>query len=39
MSMLQKKTKCDHKRLISNENRVLDKIYHIQTINGAIVPL
>jgi hypothetical protein len=31
-----KKTNCDHKRLISSENRVLDKIYHIQTVNGAI---
>ena len=30
------KMKCDHKRLISSENRVIDKIYHIQTVNGAI---
>ena len=27
---------CDHKRLISNKIRVIDKIYHIQTVNGAI---
>jgi transposase-like protein len=31
-----KHTKCDHKRLISSVTRVLDNIYHIQTVNGAI---
>jgi transposase-like protein len=29
-------TNCDHKRLISSKKRVIDKIYHIQTVNGAI---
>ena len=29
-------TKCEHKRLISTKNRVIDKVYHIQTVNGAI---
>jgi transposase-like protein len=33
---IAKKTNCDHKRLISSKNRVQDKIYHIQTVNGAI---
>ncbi|CAG20339.1 hypothetical transposase [Photobacterium profundum SS9] len=33
---IAEETNCDHKRLISNENRVQDKIYHIQTVNGAI---
>ena len=27
---------CDHKRLINNKVRVIDKVYHIQTVNGAI---
>jgi hypothetical protein len=29
-------TKCEHKRLISTKNRVIDKVYHIQTVNGTI---
>lgn len=33
---IAKSTNCDHKRLISSESRVIDKIYHIQTVNGAI---
>ena len=33
---IAKLTNCDHKRLISGRNRVIDKIYHIQTVNGAI---
>ena len=33
---IARKTNCDHKRLISSKNRVIDKIYHIQTVNGAI---
>ena len=33
---IAKDANCDHKRLISSENRVQDKIYHIQTVNGAI---
>ena len=33
---IAKNTNCDHKRLISGKNRVIDKIYHIQTVNGAI---
>ncbi|EDQ01662.1 hypothetical transposase [Shewanella benthica KT99] len=31
-----KQKNCDHKRLINNKVRVIDKIYHIQTVNGAI---
>ena len=31
-----RETNCDHKRLISSKNRVNDKIYHIQTVDGAI---
>jgi transposase-like protein len=31
-----KEQKCDHKRLINNKNRVIEKIYHIQTVNGVI---
>ena len=27
---------CDHKRLINGKHRVIDNIYHIQTVNGAI---
>ena len=27
---------CDHKRLVNDKDRVLDKVYHIQTVNGAI---
>jgi transposase-like protein len=33
---IAKVTKCEHKRLISTKNRVIDKVYHIQTVNGAI---
>jgi len=33
---IAKSTDCDHKRLINSKNRVIDKIYHIQTVNGAI---
>lgn len=33
---IAKKQQCDHKRLINNKKRVIDKIYHIQTVNGAI---
>jgi transposase-like protein len=33
---IAKATKCDHKRLIASKKRVLDGIYHIQTVNGAI---
>ncbi len=33
---IAKMTHCDHKRLISGKNRVIDSIYHIQTVNGAI---
>lgn len=33
---IAKDAHCDHKRLISNKNRVKDKIYHIKTVNGAI---
>ena len=33
---IAKTTNCDHKRLVSGRNRVIDKIYHIQTVNGAI---
>lgn len=31
-----KQKSCDHKRLINNKVRVLDSVYHIQTVNGAI---
>jgi len=34
---IAKDANCDHKCLISSENRVQDKIYHIQTVNGVIV--
>ena len=27
---------CDHKRLINAKNRVIENIYHIQTVNGSI---
>jgi len=27
---------CDHKRLINGKNRVIENIYHIQTVNGYI---
>lgn len=30
------KKECDHKQLNSNKNRVLEKVYHIQNVNGAI---
>lgn len=33
---IAKKANCDHKRLINGKKRVLDKVYHIQTVNGAI---
>jgi hypothetical protein len=33
---IAKVTQCEHKRLISTKNRVIDKVYHIQTVNGAI---
>lgn len=33
---IAKTTNCDHKRLVSGKNRVIGKIYHIQTVNGAI---
>lgn len=28
--------KCDHKRLINNKIRVIDKVYHIQAVSGPI---
>jgi len=33
---IAKEKSCDHKRLINNKVRVIDKVYHIQTVNGAI---
>lgn len=33
---IAKQQNCDHKRLINNKVRVIDKIYHIQTVNGSI---
>ena len=33
---IAKEKNCDHKRLINNKIRVIDKVYHIQTVNGAI---
>ena len=33
---IAKQKNCDHKRLINNKVRVMDSIYHIQTVNGAI---
>jgi len=33
---IAKQKNCDHKRLINNKIRVIDKVYHIQTVNGAI---
>jgi hypothetical protein len=33
---IAKVTQCAHKRLISTQNRVIDKVYHIQTVNDAI---
>jgi len=33
---IAKQKNCDHKRLINNKVRVIDKVYHIQTVNGAI---
>ena len=27
---------CNHKRLINGKNRVIENIYYIQTVNGAI---
>ena len=33
---IAKEKKCDHKRLINGKVRVIDKVYHIQTVNGAI---
>ena len=29
----------DHKRLVNGKNRVLDDIFHIQTVNGSITHL
>ena len=33
---IAKEKNCDHKRLINDKIRVIDKVYHIQTVNGAI---
>jgi transposase-like protein len=33
---IAKQKNCDHKRLINNKLRVIDTVYHIQTVNGAI---
>jgi transposase-like protein len=33
---IAKVTQCAHKRLISTQQRVIDKVYYIQTVNGAI---
>lgn len=33
---IAKHTQCDHKRLITGKKRVIDGIYHIQNVNGAI---
>jgi hypothetical protein len=33
---IAKEKKCDHKRLVNGKIRVIDKVYHIQTVNGAI---
>ena len=33
---IAKEKNCDHKRLINGKLRVIDKVYHIQTVNGAI---
>ncbi len=33
---ISKQRNCDHKRLINGKMRVIDKVYHIQTVNGAI---
>ncbi|EDQ00568.1 Hypothetical transposase [Shewanella benthica KT99] len=33
---IAKQKNCDHKRLINNKIIVIDKIYHIQTVNGVI---
>ena len=33
---IAKQKNCDHKRLINSKVRVIDKVYHIQTVNGAI---
>jgi hypothetical protein len=33
---IAKVTQCGHKRLISTQKRVIEKVYHIQTVNGAI---
>ncbi|NQY89948.1 MAG: IS1595 family transposase [Colwellia sp.] len=33
---IAKQKNCDHKRLINGKVRVIDKVYHIQTVNGAI---
>ncbi|WP_299490432.1 IS1595 family transposase [uncultured Shewanella sp.] len=33
---IAKERQCDHKRLINNTQRVIDGIYHIQTVNGEI---
>lgn len=36
MLLYAKQKNCDHKWLINNKVRVIDKVYHIQTVNGAI---
>ena len=33
---IAKEKNCDHKRLINDKIRVIYKVYHIQTVNGAI---
>ncbi len=33
---IAKQKNCDHKRLINSKMRGIDKVYHIQTVNGAI---
>jgi len=33
---IAKQKHCDHKRLINGKIRVIDEVYHIQTVNGAI---
>ncbi len=36
---IAKMKNCEHKRLISGRNRVINNIYHIQTVNGSIAHL
>lgn len=33
---VEKHKNCMHKRLLSSEKRVLEDVYHIQTVNGEI---